>query len=281
MSRKLLALYGLKWNPFAPDVPVTALFRTPRMESFLFRMENLAQEGGFALVTGEPGAGKSATLRILSDHLGKMRDLKVGVLTRPQCNMADFYRELGDIFGVDLSPHNRWAGTKVLRERWQSFVETSLFRPVLLVDEVQEMVPAVLKELRILMSIELDSVQLLTVVFAGDLRFLAMLQRDDLLPLGSRIGVRLVLDAAPADELAACLRHAVESAGNARLLTDSLVKTLSEQAMGNYRVLMGTASLLLSAAAEREAERLDEKLYLEMVDFGRKSPGRRAAGARS
>jgi len=39
----------------------------------------------------------------------------VGVLTRPQSRMADFYREIGEIFGVQLSPRNRWGGFKVLR----------------------------------------------------------------------------------------------------------------------------------------------------------------------
>ena len=109
MSRPLLALFGLKWNPFITDVPVEALRTTPKLESFLFRMENRVREGGFALVAGPPGTGKSATLRIVADHLSSIRDLRIGVFTRPQCNMADFYRELGDLFGVELSPHNRWA----------------------------------------------------------------------------------------------------------------------------------------------------------------------------
>ena len=52
MNKKLLALYGLKWNPFAPDVPAEALQLTPRIESFCWRVEQLAGEGGFALVTG-------------------------------------------------------------------------------------------------------------------------------------------------------------------------------------------------------------------------------------
>ena len=57
MNKKLLALYGLKWNPFAPDVPVEALHVTPRIESFCWRVGQLAGEGGFALVTGAPGTG--------------------------------------------------------------------------------------------------------------------------------------------------------------------------------------------------------------------------------
>ena len=61
MNRKMLALYGLKWNPFAPDVPVEALQVSRRIESFCWRAEQLVGEGGFALVTGAPGAGKSVS----------------------------------------------------------------------------------------------------------------------------------------------------------------------------------------------------------------------------
>jgi hypothetical protein len=54
MTKTLLQLYGLKWNPFAPDVPTEALLPTPRIESFGWRVELLAREGGFAAVVGDP-----------------------------------------------------------------------------------------------------------------------------------------------------------------------------------------------------------------------------------
>jgi transposase InsO family protein len=107
VNKKLLSLYGLKWNPFGPDVPVEALHAAPRVESFAWRVEQLIGEGGFALVTGDPGTGKSVTLRLLSERLSSQRDVKVGVLSRPQAGLADFYREMGDLFGVELH-HNRW-----------------------------------------------------------------------------------------------------------------------------------------------------------------------------
>ena len=110
MNKKMLALYGLKWNPFAPYVPVEALHVSRRIESFCWRAEQLVGEGGFALVTGAPGVGKSVALRILADRLEAKRDVKVGILSRPQSGLSDFYREMGDLFGVELSPHNRWAG---------------------------------------------------------------------------------------------------------------------------------------------------------------------------
>ena len=104
MSKKLLALYGLKFNPFSSQVPTDALWSPPPIEDFCWRIEQQIGEGGFALVTGDPGTGKSAALRLLAQRLARVRDLSLGVLTRPQASLADFYRELGHLFGVALSP---------------------------------------------------------------------------------------------------------------------------------------------------------------------------------
>jgi hypothetical protein len=54
------------------------------------------------------------------------------------------------------------------------------------------------------------------------------------------------------------------SAGNAKLMTAELMHTLCDHALGNYRVMSTLAAELLSAAAQREATHLDEKLYLEV-----------------
>lgn len=263
MNKKLLSLYGLKWNPFAVEVPTEALHVSPRVDSFCWRVEQLIDEGGFALITGAPGVGKSATLRVLTERLSLLRDLQVGVLSRPQSGMADFYREMGDLFGVQLHPHNRHAGAKVLRGRWQAHIDASLSRPVLIVDEAQEVLGPVLAELRLLSSARLDSHLLLTVVLAGDQRLIERFRSEELLPLGSRMRVRLALERATPEELRECLTHALVKAAAPKLMTGELIVTLCDHAQGNLRALMNMAGELLTMAAQREARQIDEQLFFE------------------
>ena len=265
MNKKLLALYGLKWNPFAPELPLEALYTPAKVENFCWRIEHgLIREGGFALISGEPGTGKSVVLRLLAERLGQQHELTVGAIVHPSGNLADFYREMGDLFGVELRPHNRWGGFKALRERWLAHLDGTLMRPVLLIDEAQEMPPTVLNELRLLSSHQFDSRHLLSVVFAGDGRLNTKLRREELLPLGSRIRTRLIMEYASRDELTACLNHLLVSDGNAHLMTSELTTTLCDHAVGNYRVLTGMAGELLATAAQRELTQLDEKLFLEL-----------------
>jgi type II secretory pathway predicted ATPase ExeA len=235
------------------------------VEQFCWRIEHaLIREGGFALIQGDPGTGKSAVLRLLDERLAKLPEVSVGAISHPSSNLADFYREMGDLFAVELRPHNRWGGFKALRERWLAHLEATLLRPVLLIDEAQEMHPAVLNELRLLTSMHFDSRTLLSVILAGDARLAAKLRREELLPLGSRIRSRLTMEYASREELLACLQHLQRSAGNASLMTAELMNTLAEHALGNYRVLTTMAAELLTTAAQQERSQLDEQLYLEV-----------------
>jgi general secretion pathway protein A len=263
MNPKLQALYGLKFHPFR-DAPTEALLITPAVDAFCRRIEFSLADGGFAMVTGDPGSGKSAALRILAARLAKRSDLTVGVIERPLGRATDFYRELGEVFGVQMPTHNRWGGFKALRTRWAEHIQGSLSRPVLIIDEAQEMLANVLTELRLLASKELDARALLCIVFAGDARLPERMRTPELLPLGSRIRRRLKFDPASRDELLACLDHLLDIAGAPQLMTSELKATIAEHAAGNYRVMMNLCDELLTVAAERDLPRLDEKLYLDV-----------------
>jgi type II secretory pathway predicted ATPase ExeA len=277
MKHKLQALYGLKWDPFSRDVVVEALHRGAPAELLCWRTEHvLLEEGGFAAVLGEPGMGKSAALRMLEHHLQRTTNARIAVIEHASGSLSSFYCELGERFDLKLTPRNRWGGFKALRACWLEHMEATLLRPVLLIDEAQQMNPTVLTELRILSSARLDSRVILSVVLAGDRRLDEKLRQEELAPLGSRLRVRVALEPLEKEELLALLEHRLAAAGGQALLTTGLKGTLAERAAGNPRVLLAMGQELLMRAAHEERKHLDEKLFLEV--FGgqeRLSPPKR------
>lgn len=270
-DKKLRALYGLKYNPFLPDIPVEALWLNPQIDSFIFRMENLVKTGGFALICAEPGLGKSKILQLLNHRLENIGDVKVGVMQRPQSSVADFYRELGDLFGVNLSPANRYGGFKALRQRWRDHVKNTLYKPVLLFDEAQEVLSVCFNEIRLLQSDHFDSKSLLTSVLCGDMRLPQRFRTPQLASLGTRMRLRRNIVPYPPKILFEIIEHILKHAGAEHLMTEQLKQTLADHAAGKLRVLNTMAADLLTAAAENNLPQLDEKLYFEVFSPNRKT----------
>jgi len=96
INNKLHALYGMKYNPFSCEVPEEALYPYPSLENFYWRIENvLLREGGFALVSGDSGTGKSVALRLTASRLKNKQDVSIGIITHSTARLSDFYRETG------------------------------------------------------------------------------------------------------------------------------------------------------------------------------------------
>jgi len=262
--KKLHALYGLKWNPFLSEMPIDALIKDESTKRFCHRVEQVVTDGGFVMVTGDPGTGKSITLRHLQAHLGDIPELTVRIITRPQSGLRDFYREISELFELPMKQNNRFGSFANLRAHWKSYIKASSFRPVILIDEAQEAYDDVLNELRLLASTDLDSRNILAVVLAGDNRLPEKLRQTNLLPLESRIKIRHHLDKRPPSELAHILSETMNQAGSSELMTTGLVKALSEHAMGNLRAMMIMANELLNHGAESGIKQLDETLFFDI-----------------
>ena len=258
-----LALYGLKYNPFLPYVPVDDFWCPPGAPAFLLRLKGLIRSGGFGLIHGEVGQGKSKLLQWIAYQLEDSSDAVVRVMERPKSGLSDFYRELGELFDVNLSPANRYGGFKALRERWRDHIKRTLIRPVVLIDEAQEVQTACLNELRLLGSARFDSEHLMTVILCGDVRLPERFRRRDLMPLGSRIRIRLTLPPLSSMELKSYLEHMLKSAGAPQLMSEALKTTLCEHAAGNLRVLTTMSAEMLAQGMEREDRVLDVDLFAQ------------------
>lgn len=263
-NRDLQSLYGLKWNPFSRGVPAHALKMPPQGERFIWQVEQLAFDGGFALLSGESGTGKSSAMRIVEQKLATVGAVCIAKIDRPQSSVRDFYAELNEAFGLSIQTGSRYGGFKRLRNEWLKQISGAMFRPFLLVDEAQAMATAVLAELRILASYEFDSRCLLAVVLCGDQRLAPRLRDDEeLMPIDTRVRARMTLEKMSCAELIALLNHALTEAGAPELMTPGLKASLASMANGLPRTLMLLANDILMYGAEKESSRLDEQLMLE------------------
>ena len=264
MNTKLLALYGLKFHPFHADVPTEALYATPGVDAFLRRVQLAIADGGFAMLTGDPGTGKTIALRLLADRLRALPNVVVGTIEHPQSRTSDFYRELGDLFGIPLAVHNRWAGFKALRTRWSEHIASTLLRPVLIIDEAQEALTTVLSELRILASKDFDSGSC-----SASSSPATPASPSASAPPSSCPSAHASADASssttpPATSCSPASTTSSTPPATPSLMTTELKATLADHAAGNYRVLMNLADELLTVAADRDLPRLDEKLFLDV-----------------
>lgn len=263
-NKQLQAFFGLTHNPFTSTIPSEHIWLPPMADLFISRVLSLVSQGGFALISGDSGLGKSKLLQALAKRLASVNDLVVAVFQRPHSSLSDFYRELGECFGLDLTPRNRWGGFKSLRAKWRDHFAASLHRPVILIDEAQSMLPQCLEELRLLASASFDSECILTIVLCGDTRLPESLATRELIPLGTRIKARCILEPLSPQELLDFLEYSLAQAGGAHLMTQQLKTALSEHASGNLRILVAMANDLLIAAADKNLPSLDEKLYHEL-----------------
>ena len=124
-----------------------------------------------------------------------------------------------DLFGITLIYNNRWSGFKGLRARWLAHLDDTRMRPLLLVDEAQELPNQVLTEMRLLPSSEFDSRVILSVVLAGDSRPLAKLRSPDLQPIASRVCQRFLMARAEPEELTRLFDYLLDKTGYPGLTT--------------------------------------------------------------
>ena len=80
MNQKLTTSYGLKFHPFRPDVPNEALFVVPSVDAFCRRVEFGLADGGFVMITGDLGIGKSIALCLITQCLRVQRDVVVSII---------------------------------------------------------------------------------------------------------------------------------------------------------------------------------------------------------
>lgn len=205
--------FGLNEAPFSIAVNPRYLYMSPRHRDALAHLlYGVGIGGGFALLTGEVGTGKTTINRCLLEQLPEATDL--AVVLNPALSAVELLATVCDEFEV-VYP----AGTDSLKTLTDALHQFLLAnhqrqrRSVLLIDEAQHLEFAVLEQIRLLTNLETDAQKLLQIVLIGQPELGEKLARPELRQLNQRITARYNLQALSAAETQAYIRHRLGVAG--------------------------------------------------------------------
>ncbi|GAB3278211.1 ExeA family protein [Parahaliea aestuarii] len=205
--------YGLKEAPFSIAVNPRYLFMSPRHRDALAHLlYGVGAGGGFILLTGEVGTGKTTINRCLLEQLPD--DTDIAIILNPALDSLELLASVCDELGIDYA--GEASSLKTLTDKLHAFLLANHARgrkTVLLIDEAQHLNFDVLEQIRLLTNLETNHEKLLQIVLIGQPELASLLQRPELRQLNQRITARYNLEPLNLEETRAYIRHRLQVAG--------------------------------------------------------------------
>jgi general secretion pathway protein A len=214
-------------------------------------------DGGFVLLTGEVGAGKTTVCRCLLEQIPESCD--VAYVFNPKLTVSELLSTICNEFGIACPPGN--TSIKVFVDRINEHLLDAHARgrhAVLIIDEAQNLSADVLEQMRLLTNLETNDRKLLQIILIGQPELAAMLERPELQQLAQRIVARYHLGPLSKPEVAAYIRHRLDVAGTQRqLFPSSLTGRLHRLSGGVPRIINVLCDRALLGAYVQSKEGVD------------------------
>jgi len=206
-----LEYYGLKEPPFTITPNPRFLFFSPKhREAFNHLLYGIRDGKGFVQITGEVGAGKTTLCRAMLAQLGS--NYSTALILNPVLDADQLVKAVAMEFGLDVHGLDRLETIAAINCFLLHELEEGR-EAVLIIDEAQNLSPALLEQIRLLSNLETDARKLLQIVLMGQPELRERLNEHGLRQLRQRITVRYHLGALTRPEVVEYVRHRLIVAG--------------------------------------------------------------------
>jgi general secretion pathway protein A len=247
--------FKLTHSPFSIAPDPRFLFMSERhREALAHLLYGVSGGGGFVLLTGEIGAGKTTVCRCFLEQIPK--DCNVGYIFNPKLSVEELLKSICEEFHITVPDHGVPTSIKTSVDALNAFLlqaHANGRHNVLIIDEAQGLSPAVLEQLRLLTNLETNERKLLQIILIGQPELRTLLEQPELRQLAQRVIARYHLDSLSAGETANYVAHRLAVAGisGATPLPGSLMKSIHQLTQGvPRRINLLCDRALLGAYAE-------------------------------
>ena len=271
--------YGFKEPPFNLTPNSRFFFashkHTEALDSLLYAIN---QRKGFIVITGEIGSGKTTVCRTLLNKLDKQTE--IALVTNTHLNSKDLLMTLLEDLEIEFQPG--WSKARLLSGLNDYLIAQAQrdHNVVLIIDEAQNLKPAVLEEIRMLSNLETETDKLLQIILIGQPELKQKLALSGLEQLRQRVSVYFHLSPLVFEETGEYIIHRLKiaSAGDRRYFTDEALKLVYQFSKGIPRLINQICDFALLTGYIEEVEIIDERIMHEVI---RESPLRQFAFAKT
>jgi len=262
------SFFSLHSKPFdlVPDPRFLYLGRA-HQKALNYLQYGIEEGAGFVLLTGEVGSGKTTIIRNLIGQLDAGVCLAMVFNTR--VNGEQLLAMINDDFGLETAGKDK---VTLLRELNDFLIarHAALCRPILIIDEAQNLSPETLEEVRLLSNLEAAHSKLLQIILVGQPELQKVLARPDLRQLRQRISINCHLDPLSRQETENYILHRLELAGNREAVhfAEGTFDVIFDYSRGTPRLINIFCDFLLLAAFTESTPILNLALVEEVAgDF--------------
>ncbi len=210
--------FGLKQEPFSIAPDPHYLFMSERhREALAHLLYGASGGGGFVLLTGEIGAGKTTVCRCFLEQIPKR--CNVGYIFNPKLTVTELLQSVCDEFHIPAPTASNGQEGLTVKDYLDPINEFLLkthavgLNNILIIDEAQHLSVEVLEQLRLLTNLETNERKLLQIILIGQPELRGLLAQPELEQLAQRVIARFHLEALTERETSRYIRHRLVVAG--------------------------------------------------------------------
>lgn len=253
--------YGLTFNPFDKSSPVKAAFQSKDHQEMQNRLSFLKNTRGIGLFTAPPGMGKTFTLRCFADSLNPNL-CQMSYTCLSTISVTEFYRQLCIQLGLEAKGR-KTEMFKAIQDRVRYLIKEKHKTLLVVVDECQYLDTSILRDFKLLMNQDYDSLDCFALIMVGLPHMNSILEKPIHEALKQRIVVHYNYRGLSAEETGEYIYSRIEAAGGARSIIDeAAIRAVAGYCQGIPRIINSIMTNALMLGAQLKKQSIDSETIL-------------------